>query len=645
MAKLLSIPIFGKKRCKSERYSPSFQKARKCTFSLFASALLLLFLAVSCRQQAVVQEDNEYLMNMIREAAGTLQHNPDSLIVFLDAIRHNYGELMTYSENVTFYNLRGAANYWQREFEIAETYYLKALQFAEKLNDGDGDWHRQVIIINNIASARVQSGNSPGALDAFRQIRTLLDKHQDTERLLALYIGKGGVFATMGNTDSALYYTGLAIATAIAEGFRAGEAVGLGSLANIFFNLGNYPQAEENYRQAALIFEEIDDLRSLMITYNNLASTTAAQDRLEESLSYAQKFNEIATEIGAPAVGMNSYYARRGEIYLEGGSYRRSLEMFYRALALLTQWQDIRMIAGTKSSISAAYNRLGDFNRAIYYANEALRVAYENDISHLQLEIYRNLLFIHAMRGDMDSFTTSMEAEQTLRDALFAEQSNRALHEMQVRYETERRDMMIAQQKEAIRRKGITLVWIIFGGAVIIILLVFNHILQREKVRTITRIVQHYETSLKLRKEVVEHKIELKVDTAEKDLKRSEMSEKLFPEIERLFKEEKVYKQPKLLVDDVAKMLNTNRNYLSTAINECYGKRFSEFINTFRVDDTVEMLKESHEGGKYANYTIQAIGEEVGFIGKNTFHIAFKQIIGVTPSEYLKALDSKRQVA
>ena len=91
-------------------------------------------------------------------------------------------------------------------------------------------------------------------------------------------------------------------------------------------------------------------------------------------------------------------------------------------------------------------------------------------------------------------------------------------------------------------------------------------------------------------------------------------------------------------MDDVAKMLNTNRQYLSIVINECYRTKFADFVKMFRVDAAIEIFKESCKGGKYANYTIQAIAEEVGFVGKNTFNTAFKAITGVTPTEYLRAL-------
>jgi AraC-like DNA-binding protein len=556
---------------------------------------------------------------MMRETVRTLQHNPDSAVAFLDVIRDSYGEQMTYNEKVTFYNLRGAVHAWQNELETAETYYLRALQFAEKLNDGN--LLRQAVIANNVALSRMNLGNLPGALEAFRQTRTLLG-NQNPERLLAVYIDKGGVFAAMGNTDSALYYIGLAIATAVEVGFRGGEAVGLMNLAAIFFNLGNYRQAEENYRQAALIFEEIDDRRNLMITYNNLSGIAASQNRLEESLLYARKSDEIAAAIGTPATAMHSYYARRGQMYLEEGNYNSSLEMFYRSLALRTQWQDIRMMAQSKSSISAVYGQLGDFDRAIYYASEALRIAHENGISHLQLEIYRNLLFIHAMRGDMDSFAAAMEAEQTLRDALFAEQSNRALHEMQVRYETERREMLIAQQEEEIRHKRSTIALLITIGIIVIVMSVLIVLFLRMRMQSLIRIVQQHETITKYERESA--------------FLHSENADKFLQDLKYLFEEKEIYRQKGLNKSDVSKAIGTNQNYLSQLINNNFRKSFNEFVNDYRIREAKRLLKEQSEGGEYADYTIQTLAEMVGFSGTTRFYAAFKQTVGVTPAEYKK---------
>ena len=79
-------------------------------------------------------------------------------------------------------------------------------------------------------------------------------------------------------------------------------------------------------------------------------------------------------------------------------------------------------------------------------------------------------------------------------------------------------------------------------------------------------------------------------------------------------------------------------------VRQHYGKNFTGYVNTFRVEEAIEILKQQQEkGNKYANYTIQAIAEEVGFNGKSSFYLAFNQIIGVAPLEYINVLKAETE--
>jgi AraC-like DNA-binding protein len=71
-------------------------------------------------------------------------------------------------------------------------------------------------------------------------------------------------------------------------------------------------------------------------------------------------------------------------------------------------------------------------------------------------------------------------------------------------------------------------------------------------------------------------------------------------------------------------------------ISENYRKTFLEYLNGYRIREAKMLLKEQNEGGEYAHYTVQAIGEMVGFGSRSVFYEAFKQIVGVSPSEYKK---------
>ena len=190
-----------------------------------------------------------------------------------------------------------------------------------------------------------------------------------------------------------------------------------------------------------------------------------------------------------------------------------------------------------------------------------------------------------------------------------------------------------SQQADEIQQKNLTITLLIVVSFVATGVSILLFVVQRRKMGDIKHAVRQHEIKTLLEKTTGEQDREMKQSE-----KVNEIAQRLIPEIERLFNEEKVYKQPGLAIDGMAKMLHTNRKYLSTVIKKYYQKSFPDLINTFRVNEAIQIFKESCKGGKYANYTIQAIGKEVGFNGKTTFYNAFKQIVGVAPSEYLKML-------
>ena len=154
-----------------------------------------------------------------------------------------------------------------------------------------------------------------------------------------------------------------------------------------------------------------------------------------------------------------------------------------------------------------------------------------------------------------------------------------------------------------------------------------------KKEKEIRRIVQEYETYLKDKKEALQQQ----GGDAEKTLKQNDAVEKLLYDFQQLLESEKIYRRQGLDIDTAAKMLNSNRNYLSRAINQTKQQNFVEYINLYRVEEAVEIIREQSRGGN--NYTIQAISEMAGFNNRTSFYAAFKQVVGVTPMEYKKTIN------
>jgi len=103
-----------------------------------------------------------------------------------------------------------------------------------------------------------------------------------------------------------------------------------------------------------------------------------------------------------------------------------------------------------------------------------------------------------------------------------------------------------------------------------------------------------------------------------------------FKELHFLMKEAKIYRDSSLGLESISKMLKISSNYLSQMVNKLSGSNFSDYVNSFRIEDAKAKLKDPN----FANYTVLAIALESGFNSKSTFYNAFKKYTGISPKEY-----------
>lgn len=97
---------------------------------------------------------------------------------------------------------------------------------------------------------------------------------------------------------------------------------------------------------------------------------------------------------------------------------------------------------------------------------------------------------------------------------------------------------------------------------------------------------------------------------------------KLLEHIENNYKED-------LNLKEISEKLNINAIYLGQLFQKETGILFSDYINNFRINKAKQLLLDT---------TLKAsdIGEQVGYPNKNYFYRKFKNIVGITPSEYRK---------
>ena len=120
----------------------------------------------------------------------------------------------------------------------------------------------------------------------------------------------------------------------------------------------------------------------------------------------------------------------------------------------------------------------------------------------------------------------------------------------------------------------------------------------------------------------IEAEVFLESEPIPEDCAYSELLEK----IRKLMSEEKLYLYPNLKVSDLARLLNSNRNYIYNAINVEMGISFSDYINSQRVDYASQLLKAHPE------LSINDVMFKSGFTSTSAFYRNFKKFKGITPT-------------
>lgn len=101
-----------------------------------------------------------------------------------------------------------------------------------------------------------------------------------------------------------------------------------------------------------------------------------------------------------------------------------------------------------------------------------------------------------------------------------------------------------------------------------------------------------------------------------------------------LLTSEKPYLNPQVSLNDLSIKLSVSTKHLSQVINQSFNKSFFDFINTYRIQEVQQILKESRDD----KLTVLEAMYEAGFNSKSSFNTAFKKETGQTPSEFRKSI-------
>ena len=137
-------------------------------------------------------------------------------------------------------------------------------------------------------------------------------------------------------------------------------------------------------------------------------------------------------------------------------------------------------------------------------------------------------------------------------------------------------------------------------------------------------------------KEYINKKTESSEENRKEKYQKSRMEEKtamlIIGKLNECMEKDRLYLNPDLKLQDVAKVVKCNTGELSQVLNMFMNIGFTDYVNKYRIDEFIKRIQDKSA----SRYTLVSLSEQCGFSSRTSFFRSFKKFKGMSPAEYIK---------
>ena len=306
-------------------------------------------------------------------------------------------------------------------------------------------------------------------------------------------------------------------------------AMSLYRVGRVQYFLSNYDKSINYYMESLNILEEIGDKKAISKLYNNIGGIYLHLADYDKALEYLQKGWNIAEKIGYKELMYKlsnnlgiaymklanydkalEYYKRTlkncievgntkimgpclnniGMVYWYLEDYHKALEYYLKSVKISEKIRDKWSISNVSRNIGEVYIKLHDYNNSFLYLNQGLKIAQEIDSKHLIKDCDVTLSELYYAKGDYKKAYEYHKLYSDIKDSIFSEEIGKNIAEMEVKFQTFRKEKEIEILKNEneinvlkLKKQNIQRNSLIIGSLFIILLIIilYNRYLLKKK--------------------------------------------------------------------------------------------------------------------------------------------------------------------
>jgi tetratricopeptide (TPR) repeat protein len=329
--------------------------------------------------------------------------------------------------------------------------YREALRYGEialKNAEKKRDKRVTALCLNTLGCIYRDMGNLDKGLK--NHLKALKIRREIGEKKLFIaesVLNIGDVYSSAGDLDKALAYTLEAAKIFEEAGEKPGIAASLAKTAIVYFSLGKYQKALEYNEKSMKLQKETGNKHGISECLLGFGMIYAGLKQYDKALAYytdALKLVEELRDGKTRAAVLNNI----GEVYNALNDYEKALIYQDKARQTRQPQNDRYSIAQSLMLTADVYLGMKDYKKAMQYLAKSLKLARnikdKSLLRNIHLLSYRMYTGLGDYKKALNAYRYFHQADKALLD----EKSSHQINELQIKYETEKKEKEIQGLKK-----------------------------------------------------------------------------------------------------------------------------------------------------------------------------------------------------
>ena len=373
------------------------------------------------------------LMGSMRVAGQA--RNVDSLLNVLET------QQLSISEQVLIYFTISNSYRILYDFEKSSEYGKKGLMLAEK--------ERDKAMISRFYGIFGKNYGIQGSYDTsliyMKKSLEFAIESKDLDLEASAYDAIGATYGNMGDYLSSIEYIIKALSIHESKGNKKRCCASMINIATLYEQMLNNERALYYFEKARDIAEELDDKVELMGVYFGLGKIyfqSREIEKVEQALKYGLEAYEYSINYNHKHYQIAFTDLLQGIYSLYFKEYDLALKYADEGLKVAGEIGDPRMIRGAWNALSNIYLLMERFNESEVAALNAWEI--DTTDVHSGMNALNNIILANIGLGNREKAASFLDKHGILMRRSIEQSSQKTFAEMEVKYETEKKDMQIA---------------------------------------------------------------------------------------------------------------------------------------------------------------------------------------------------------